>query len=138
MRGLLLLRVVVGAVYLGQAYLALFVATPTGTVAWIGKLGLPAPTILVLVVILAHGLGGAMLVIGLWTRAAAATNAAILLVGLLAVYLRTGTMLRGALVDAAAGRATAAGYEYVALLAAATVALALESGGGGSGGSRRQ
>jgi hypothetical protein len=47
-------------------------------------------------------------------------------------------MLRGALVDAAAGRATAAGYEYVALLAAATVALALESGGGGSGGSRRQ
>jgi uncharacterized membrane protein YphA (DoxX/SURF4 family) len=134
---MLVLRVVVGAVYLVQAYLALFVATPTGTGAWIGRLGLPAPTVLALAVILAHGLGGAMLVIGLWTRAAAATNAAVLLVGLLAVYLRTGTMLRGALVDAAAGRATAAGYEYVALLAAATVALALESGGGRSGGTRR-
>jgi putative oxidoreductase len=131
----IVLRVVVGAVFLVQAYLALFVATPRGTAAYIAKLGLPVPTILAVVVIAIHGLGGAMLVIGLWTRLAASLNAAVLLLALLAVYLRQGVLLRGSMVDAAVGRATGAGFEYVALLAAATVLIA--SAGGGAGGGRK-
>jgi putative oxidoreductase len=128
----LTLRVVVGAVYLFQAYLALFAATPKGLAAHIEKLGFQAHTILAVGVIATNGIGGAMLIIGLWTRLAGSLNAAVLLLGLLTVYVRQGVLLKGTLVDAAIGR-TWAGYEYVALLAAATVLVAVGGGGGGGG-----
>jgi putative oxidoreductase len=127
--GTILLRVTVGAIYLMQAYLALFVAAPRGTATFIAKMGLPAPTLLALIVILIHGVGGALLVLGAWTRLAAAANAVALLVGLLATYVRRGVVLKGALLDAALERAHPAGYEYVALLLAATLALALTGAG---------
>ena len=128
----LTLRVVVGAVYLFQAYLALFAATPKGLAAHIEKLGFQAHTILAVGVIAINGIGGAMLIIGLWTRLAGSLNAAVLLLGLLTVYVRQGVLLKGTLVDTAIGR-TWAGYEYVALLAAATVLVAVGGGGGGGG-----
>lgn len=128
-----LLRVVVGAIYLFQAYLALFAATPKGLAGYLDKLNLPTPTILSIAVIATHGLGGAMLVIGLWTRLAGSLNAAVLLLGVLTVYVRQGVLLQGSVVDAAVGRTTGAGYEYIALLAAATVLVATASGGGGGG-----
>jgi putative oxidoreductase len=124
----LLLRVVVGAIYLFQAYLALFAATPKGLAAYIEKLGLQVYTILSVTVIAVNGIGGALLVVGLWTRLAGSLNAAVLLLGLLTVYIRQGTLLKGTLVDAAVGRASA-GYEYVALLAAATLLIAVSPGG---------
>jgi putative oxidoreductase len=130
----ILLRVVVGAIYLFQAYLALFAATPRGLAGYIAKLNLPAPTILSVAIIAIHGLGGAMLMIGLWSRLAASLNAAVLLLGLLTVYVRQGALLKGSVVDAAIGRTTAAGYEYVALLAAATVLVAVSGGRGSSSG----
>ena len=128
----LTLRVVVGAVYLFQAYLALFAATPKGLAAHIEKLGFQAHTILAVGVIAINGIGGAMLIIGLWTRLAGALNAGVLLLGLLTVYVRQNVLLKGTIVDAAIGR-TWAGYEYVALLAAATVLVAVGGGGGGGG-----
>ena len=76
-----------------------------------------------------NGIGGAMLVIGLWTRLAGSLNAAVLLLGLLTVYVRQGALLKGTIVDAAVGRTTCAGYEYVALLAVATVLVAVGGGG---------
>jgi len=124
----LLLRVVVGAIYLFQAYLALFAATPKGLAAYIEKLGLQVYTILSVTVIAVNGIGGALLLVGLWTRLAGSLNAAVLLLGLLTVYIRQGTLLKGTLVDAAVGRASA-GYEYVALLAAATLLIAVSPGG---------
>ncbi len=130
----LTLRVVVGAVYLFQAYLALFASTPKGLAAYIEKLGFHVHTILAVGVIAINGIGGAMLIIGLWTRLAGALNAAVLLLGLLTVYVRQSALLKGTIVDAAIGR-TWAGYEYVALLAAATVLVAV-GGGGGSGGKK--
>ncbi len=130
----LTLRVVVGAVYLFQAYLALFALTPKGLAAYIEKLGFHAHTILAVGVIAINGIGGAMLIIGLWTRLAGTLNAAVLLLGLLTVYVRQSALLKGTIVDAAIGR-TWAGYEYVALLAAATVLVAV-GGGGGSGGKK--
>jgi putative oxidoreductase len=128
------LRTIVGAIYLFQAYLALFAATPKGLAAYIEKLGFQIHTILAVSVIAINGIGGAMLVIGLWTRLAGSLNAAVLLLGLLTAYVRQNVLLRGTLVDAAIGR-TWAGYEYVALLAAATVVVAV-GGGGGSGGKK--
>lgn len=132
----ILLRVVVGAIYLFQAYLALFAATPKGLAAYIEKLGLQVHTILSVAVIAINGIGGAMLVIGLWTRAAGALNAAVLLLGLLTVYVRQSVLLKGTIVDAAVGRTTGAGYEYIALLAAATLLVATTGGGGGGKGGK--
>jgi len=129
----IVLRAVVGAIYLAQAYFALFAATPRGLASQIAKLGLPVPTVLAVLAIAIHGLGGALLVVGLWTRLAASLNAAVLLLGLLTVYLRQGVLPKGSLVDAAVGRAPGASYEYVALLAAATVFLATTGGGGAAG-----
>jgi len=126
------LRVVVGAIYLFQAYLALFAATPKGLAGYLDKLHLPAPTLLAIAVLAVHGLGGAMLVIGLWTRLAGSLNAAVLLLGVLVVYVRQGTLLKATVVDTATGRTTGTGYEYIALLAAATILVA--TAGGGSGG----
>lgn len=131
----IVLRVVVGAIYLFQAYLALFASTPKGLAAYIEKLGFHVHTILAVTVIAINGIGGAMLVIGLWTRVAGSLNAAVLLLGLLTVYIRQNVLLKGTLVDAAIGR-TWAGYEYVALLAAATVLVAVGGSGGGSGGKK--
>lgn len=127
------LRAVVGAIYLFQAYLALFASTPKGLAGYIEKLGFHVQTILAVTVIAINGIGGAMLVIGLWTRLAGSLNAAVLLLGLLTVYVRQNVLLKGTIVDAAIGRASA-GYEYIALLAAATLLVA--AGGGGSGGKR--
>ena len=129
------LRAVVGAIYLFQAYLALFASSPKGLAAYIEKLGFHVHTILAVTVIAINGIGGAMLVIGLWTRVAGSLNAAVLLLGLLTVYIRQNVLLKGTLVDAAIGR-TWAGYEYVALLAAATVLVAVGRGGGASGGKK--
>ena len=130
--GMTVLRVAVGAIYVTQAYLALFVTSPRAMAAFIAKLGLPTPTLVAVGLIAVHGLGGGMLVVGLWTRAAATLNAAILLVGLLAVYVRQGMLLRGGVVDAVIGRSPGQGYEYVALLLAATLALSAGAGGAGS------
>lgn len=134
--GTTVLRVVVGGVYLMQAYLALFGSSPRGVATFIAKLGLPTPTLLAVVVIVVHGFGGGMLVVGLWTRIAAALNAALLLIGLLAVYVREGVVLKGPIVDHVIGRGTGPGYEYLAVLLAATLALTA-AGGGGSGKSGR-
>ena len=128
----LALRAALGAIYLFQAYLALFAATPKGLAAYIEKLGFKAHTIL-----------GRLRDRGQRHRRGPAgdraldapggsLNAAVLLLGLLTVYVRQGMLLKGTVVDAAIGR-TRAGYEYVALLAAATVMLAVGGGGGGSG-----
>ena len=130
----ILLRVVVGAIYLFQAYLALFAATPRGLAGYLAKLNVPSPTILSVAVLAVHGLGGAMLLIGLWTRVAASLNAAVLLLGIVIVYVRQGVLLKGSVVDATIGRTPDAGYEYVALLVAATVLLAVTGGGGAAGG----
>jgi putative oxidoreductase len=128
------LRAVVGAIYVFQAYLALFASTPKGLAAYIEKLGFHVHTILAVTVIAINGIGGAMLVIGLWTRLAGSLNAAVLLLGLLTVYVRQNVLLKGSVVDAAIGRAWP-GYEYVALLAAATVLVAV-GGSGGAGGKK--
>src|SRR5262249_11464908 len=83
----IVLRVGVGAIYLFQAYLALFVMPPKGLATYIEKLGFHVHTILAVAVIAINGIGGAMLVIGLWTRLTASLNAAVLLLGLLTVYV---------------------------------------------------
>jgi putative oxidoreductase len=75
------------------------------------------------IVIVVHSLGGAMLVVGLWTRVAAAATAVIILGALVKVHLPQGFFLT-VMKDGSVG-----GFEFVLLLLAASGALILTGGG---------
>lgn len=73
----LLLRLVLGGLFLAHAGLKVFVFTPAGTAAFFGSLGLPPA--LAYVTILAEVAGGLALILGAWTRAVALALAPLLL-----------------------------------------------------------
>ena len=121
--GATILRVLLGVTYVMHAYLSLVVFTPAGVATLIGKtMGLPAPLLMAWLLILVHALGGVMLILGLWTRWAAAANAVIMVGALVKIHLPQGFFMKAVIVDAAADRANVAGYEYVLVLLGATVA----------------
>ena len=105
--GVTILRVTAGIMYMMRAYLSLIVFTPTGAADSMRGAGLPAHVLMAWIVIVVHGLGGTMLIVGLWTRWVAAANAVIMLGALVKVHLPEGFFL----------------------LLAATVALTLTGGG---------
>lgn len=120
--GATILRVVLGVIYVMHAYVGLFVFSPAGMAAFMGKAGLPASVPVAWLLIAAHGLGGLMLILGFWTRWAAAANALFMLGALVKVHFHEGFFLKGVIVDAAAGVARVGGYEYVLALVGATIA----------------
>jgi putative oxidoreductase len=120
------LRLFLGVTFVMHAYLALFVFTPTGTAAYNAEKGIPLPAVAAWFLILAHGLGGIMMIVGLWTRWAALANLVVMLGALVFVHLNQGYFVRGVLEG---GRPQAAGFEYVLVLVGATIAQALLGGG---------
>ena len=109
--GATVLRVTLGLVYVMHAYLALFVYGYRGTVRFQEGLGLPLPEIGAAYVILAHGIGGVLLFLGVWARWAALVNLPIMAGAFFLVHMRQGFFM---------GRD--GGYEYVLLVLAATLA----------------
>ena len=73
-------------------------------------------------VLLAHFVGGVMLILGIFTRAAAMANLPIMMGAVLLFHFDQGFFLRGVIVDAARGKADVAGYEYALFVLAATLA----------------
>ena len=71
--GLTVLRVTLGAIFLMHAYLAGAVVGLDGIAGYTTRMGYPeaAGPALAWYLVLAHGVGGALLVLGLWTRWAA-------------------------------------------------------------------
>jgi putative oxidoreductase len=117
--GALVLRVVLGAVYIAHAYLALVVIGPAKAVELQRAMHIPLPEIGAWYLILAHGLGGIFLVLGLLVRWAALANIPIVAVALWFVHLQQGFFILG-------GKS---GYEYTLLLLGATIAQALLGSG---------
>jgi putative oxidoreductase len=117
--GATVLRIALGIIYVMHAYLALFVFGPAGTAAYQRNIGLPFPELGVWYLIAAHGLGGIMLILGVFTRWAALANVPIMFVALLLVHLKQGFFMT-----------KDGGYEYVFLLLAATIAQVFLGGGG--------
>lgn len=115
--GALLLRLILGIVYIMHAYLALVVFGPSGMIAYQVKAGIPFPEIATWYLILAHGLGGILLVLGIYTRWAALANVPVMLGALVFVHLKNGFW------------AHQNGYEYALVLLVATVAAAMIGGG---------
>jgi putative oxidoreductase len=115
--GALLLRLILGIVYIMHAYLAAVVLGPAGMIDYQVKNGIPFPEIGAWYLILAHGLGGICLALGLFTRWAALANVPVMLGALLFVHLKSGFW------------AHKGGYEYVLVLLVATLAAAMIGGG---------
>jgi putative oxidoreductase len=115
--GALLLRLVLGIVYIMHSYLALVVYGPSGMIDYQAKSGVPFPEIGTWYLIVAHGLGGIFLVLGIYTRWAALANVPAMLGALLFVHLKNGFW------------AFKNGYEYVLVLLVASVAVAMIGGG---------
>jgi putative oxidoreductase len=109
--GATVLRIALGVIFVMHAYYALFELGPRGTVALLRSLSLPAPEIGAWYLILAHGLGGFLLILGVVTRWAALANLPIMAAAFFLVHLRHGFFI---------GRGE--GYEYVLLVLAATLA----------------
>ena len=110
--GATILRVVLGIIFIMHAYLALFVYGVRGTIDLQRSLSLPLPEVGVWYVILANGLGGALIVLGVFTRWAALVNLPIMAGAFFLVHLKQGFFMT-----------EKGGYEYVLLVLAATLAL---------------
>jgi putative oxidoreductase len=124
--GVTVLRLVLGVIYLFHGYLAVAVFTPAGTIALARTIGLPVPELMAWYVIVAHTIGGLLLILGLWTRWAALANAPIMLAAVL-VRLPPGMFPKAA--PGPGIHAQMIGHEFVLLMLGATVAQILLGGG---------
>jgi putative oxidoreductase len=128
--GAALLRVMLGVIYVMHGYLALFVSRPDAVASMIGRHVSPiAPTVLAWYLIGAHLLGGVLLILGLYTRWAALANVPIMAGAVFGIHAAQGFFMKGSILDAVAGRAGVAGYEFALLMLVATMAQALLGGG---------
>jgi putative oxidoreductase len=115
--GATLLRLILGIVYIMHAYLVLVLVGPAGSIDYQVKNGIPFPEIATWYLILAHGLGGLCLVLGLFTRWAALANVPVMLGAIFFVHQKYGFW------------AHKGGYEYVLVLLTATLTVAMTGGG---------
>jgi len=90
----LLLRVSLGALFLAHAGLKLLVFTPAGTAAFFGSVGLPPA--LAYLTIAAEIIGGAALILGVWTRVVAIAVTPILLGAIFTVHGAAGFFFNNA------------------------------------------
>lgn len=137
--GVALLRIVLGVIFVVHGYSALTVLTPTTAASAITSMGYPpalAPY-LAWYLVAVQTLGGALMIVGLWTGLVALLQVPILASVLFLVHLPQGFVMRGIIVDAATGQAVAGGYEYPLLVLAATLAQALLGAGAVSVDERR-
>jgi putative oxidoreductase len=111
--GALLLRLVLGGLFLAHAGLKIFVFTPAGTAGFFGSLGLPPA--LAYVTILWELVGAAALILGIWTRVAAIALIPVLLGAIATVHGSAGFFFNN----------TNGGWEFPAFWIVALVVQAL-------------
>lgn len=111
--GAMLLRLILGVIYIMHAYLAVAVYGPAGMMAFQAKNHVPFPELATWYLIVAHGIGGICLVLGLLTRWAALINVPVMLGALLFVHLQKGFWVFNG------------GYEFALVLVVASLAQAL-------------
>ena len=109
----LILRLVLGLLFLAHAWLKIFVFTPAGTAQFFASLGLPG--FLAYVVILVEVLGGVALILGFKARVAAIALIPILLGAIVTVHGPAGFFFSN----------EGGGWEYLGLWIAGLVALSL-------------
>ncbi|MFD5601316.1 DoxX family protein [Leucobacter sp. NPDC058333] len=115
--GLLVVRVVLGAVFAMHGAQKLFEYTIAGTVESFSSMGAPLPEITAPLVAVIEFAGGLLLILGLFTRPVAILLAIDMIVALFLVHVSAGFWVGEG------------GYEFVALLGAAALGLALTGAG---------
>jgi putative oxidoreductase len=126
--GAALLRVMLGIIYVAHGYLGYAVVTVPELVGYVTRMGYPLiiSELLAWYLVLAHLLGGGLILVGLWTRAAAVAQVPIMASATFLLHWPQGFFVRGMTVDTPQGqRVIAAGYEYALLVLVATIALIL-------------
>jgi len=114
--GITALRLAVGVVFLVHGSQKLFVLGFGNVAGFMAKIGIPAPMLAAIVVTLVEFLGGLALILGSFTRWAAALLAINMLVAILTVHLKGGFFVP-------------AGVEFPLTLLAANLALVLLGSG---------
>jgi len=114
--GLMILRVVVGGVFLAHGGHKLFVWGFSGVANFLGSVGIPLPSVAAVVLTLVELLGGAALVFGLLTRWAGLVLAIDMAVAILVVRMKGGFFAPN-------------GFEFELTLLAASLALMLTGPG---------
>ena len=117
--GLLFLRVVTGAIFIGHG-LPKFGWVGEGTLAstaeWFASMGIPLPAISAFLLVSTEVFGGALLIAGFMTRFVSAAQAFAMLVATFVVHFPNGFLARG-------------GYQWSLLLAACAICLMFEGAG---------
>ncbi|MDA1183048.1 MAG: DoxX family protein [Acidobacteria bacterium] len=115
-RGLLVIRIALGLVFVAHGGQKLFVFGLDGVPAFLTQAGFPFPVLNAAAITGVELLGGLALLVGLATRAAAALTAVSMLVAILTVHLASGFFLPN-------------GYEYPLTLMLVSVGLVLSGAG---------
>ncbi|WP_407359701.1 DoxX family protein [Microbacterium sp. LBN7] len=115
--GLLVLRVVVGSVFAAHGAQKIFEYTLPGTIGSFAGMGIPLPEIAAPVVAFIELVGGLLLIAGFFTRPVGILLAIDMAVALVAVHLPAGLWVGEG------------GYEFVAVLGVAALALAFTGAG---------
>ncbi|MEE9274998.1 MAG: DoxX family protein [bacterium] len=127
--GVFLLRAALGAYYLMHAYYVGYVVGIGPMAQFNASHGIPFPATVAWFILLGHGLGGAMLLAGYYTRLGALVNLVIVSGAVIFVHRTQGFFMTGIIINAKQGQAITGGYEFTLLLAIATlVVLFLGSG----------
>lgn len=112
-----------GVAFIAHGYYIYDVLTSDTLSAMINRrLGLPLGDYVTSYILLAHFVGGVMLILGLFTRVAAMANLPIMMGAVLLFHFEQGFFLRGVIIDAARGKTDVVGYEYALFVLAATLA----------------
>ena len=126
--GAALLRLALGTIYVMHGWLALTVLGVQGAAGYIIRMGFPsalAPALAWYLVVVHLG-GGTLMLLGVGTRIAALLQVPIMAAALFLHHLSQGFFIKVLTVETPGGsRSIAGGYEYVLLVLAATLALAL-------------
>lgn len=129
--GAALLRVWLGVLFVMHGYSGFAVLGPEAIAGHTTRMGFPdsAGPALAWYLIAAHTVGGALLVIGLWTRVAALANVPVMAAAVFLLHMPQGFFMTGLIADAAAGHAVAGGYEFALTVLVATLAVMLLGAG---------
>jgi putative oxidoreductase len=130
--GITVLRLTLGVIFVMHGYLALAVITPARLAGIVTNIGYPAALgpVLGWYLIVAHLVGGFLIIIGLWTRWAALANVPVMASAVLLRHLKQGFFMR--VMEGAPGQSIVGGYEFSLLVLAATIALVLLGAGAAS------
>ena len=113
----LVIRLTLGVIFIGHGWGKLFgEGNPAGFAGWLGSMGLEPSYLLAVAAGLAETLGGALLIAGLFTRAAASSLVVVMLMAIGFVHLDAGIFGKG-------------GYEFQLLLLAGVVSLLIQGAG---------